>query len=77
MKILLYSYLQLLLISMNTINVANGRVLASIVFSFLIGLAWTMGVNGVAGGGTKEKLFYAAGGSLGTGTGVLLSTLLY
>ena len=62
---------------MNTLHFANGKLIASIVFSFFIGLAWTMGVNGVAGGGTKEKLFYAAGGSLGTGRGVLLSTLLY
>jgi hypothetical protein len=76
-KVALYAYIQLVLISMNTWHIANGKLIASIVFSFLIGLAWTMGVNGVAGGGTKEKLFYAAGGSLGTGTGVLLSTLLY
>ena len=77
MKIALYAYTQLVLISMNTWHIANGKLVASIVFSFLIGLACTMGVNGVAGSGTKEKLFYAAGGSLGTGTGVLLSTLLY
>jgi hypothetical protein len=77
MKILLYSYLQLLLISMNTINVANGRVLASIVFSFLIGIAWCVGVKGVANGSLKEKLQYCTGCCLGCGSGVIISNTFF
>ena len=75
MKILFYSYLQLLLISMNTVNVANGRVWLSIVFSFLIGIAWCVGVKGVANGSLKEKLQYCTGCCLGCGSGVALSNL--
>lgn len=76
MKILFYAYLQLLLISMNTVNVATGRVLPSIILSFLIGIAWCVGVKGVATGSLKEKLMYCTGCCLGCGSGVILSNAL-
>ena len=77
MKILLYSYLQLLLLSMNTYNIATGRVLYSIIFSFLIGIVWCYSVTGVAKGSLKEKLQYSIGCSLGCGTGVIISSTFF
>ena len=77
MKILLYSYLQLLLLSMNTYNIASGRLWYSIIFSFLIGIVWCYNVTGVANGTIKEKLQYSIGCSLGCGTGVILSNTFF
>ena len=61
MKILLYSYLQLLLLSMNTYNIATGRIFYSIIFSFIIRIVWCYRVTGVAKGSIKEKLQYSIG----------------
>jgi len=77
MKILLYSYLQLLLLSMNTYNIATGKILYSIIFSFLIGIVWCYNVTSVANGTLKEKLMYSIGCSLGCGTGVIISTTFF
>lgn len=77
MKILLYSYLQLLLLSMNTYNIATGKIWYSIIFSFLIGIVWCYNVTGVANGTIKEKLQYSFGCSLGCGSGVILSNMFF
>ena len=77
MKILLYSYLQLFLLSMNTYNIATGRILYSIIFSFFIGIVWCYGVTGIARGGLKQKLQYSLGCSLGCGTGVIISSTFF
>jgi hypothetical protein len=77
MKILLYSYLQLLLLSMNTYNIATGKIIHSIIFSFLIGIVWCYNVTGVAKGSFKDKMYYSIGCSLGCGTGVIFSKYFF
>ncbi len=75
-KIFIFAYIQILLIATNTINVANGKLLAAMITSLLIGIAWCIGVTGVAHGTVKEKMSYCVGGSLGCGSGILVSNFL-
>ena len=75
-KIFIFSYIQILLIATNTINVANGKLAQAMITSLLIGIAWCVGVTGVAHGKVKEKIAYCIGGSLGCGSGILISDLL-
>lgn len=75
-KIFTFAYIQILLIATNTINVANGKLVEAMVTSLLIGAAWCVGVTGVARGEMKEKIAYCIGGSLGCGSGILLSEYL-
>jgi len=75
-KIFIFAYIQILLIATNTINVANGKLLEAMITSLLIGVAWCVGVTGVASGGLKQKIAYCVGGSLGCGSGIIISNYL-
>lgn len=75
-KIFIFAYIQILLIAINTINVANGKLLEAMVTSLLIGIAWCIGVAGVANGNLKQKLAYCVGGSLGCGSGIIISNYI-
>ena len=50
---------------MNTYNIATGKIIHSIIFSFLIGIVWSYNVTGVAKGSFKDKMYYSIGCSLG------------
>jgi hypothetical protein len=76
LKIFIFAYIQILLIATNTINVANGRLLEAMITSLLIGIAWCIGVTGVANGTMKQKLAYCVGGSLGCGSGIIVSSYI-
>jgi len=75
-KVFIVAYIQILLIATNTINVANGKLVPAMITSLLIGVAWCVGVTGVAHGKLKEKIAYCIGGSLGCGSGIVVGDLL-
>ena len=75
-KVFTFAYIQILLIAVNTINVANGKMVPAMITSLLIGVAWCVGVKGVAHGELKEKIAYCIGGSLGCGSGIIFSNFL-
>lgn len=75
-KIFIFAYIQILLIATNTINVANGKLVPAMITSLLIGVAWCVGVTGVAHGKLKEKIAYCVGGALGCGSGIIVSDFL-
>ena len=75
-KVFIVAYIQILLIAVNTINVAYGKLVPAMITSLLIGVAWCVGVTGVAHGKLKEKIAYCIGGSLGCGSGIIFSNFL-
>jgi len=76
LKIFIFAYIQILLIATNTINVASGKLLEAMITSLLIGVAWCIGVTGVANGELKEKIAYCVGGALGCGSGIIVSDII-
>lgn len=75
-KIFSFAYIQILLIAVNTINVASGKVFLAMITSLLIGVAWCVGVSGVANGKIEDKIAYCIGGALGCGSGIIVSKFL-
>jgi len=69
--------MQLLLICINTWQIANGKIIGVIVVSFFIGLLWTLNVKSVSVGCWKARLIYSAGSALGAGTGLLAARWIY
>jgi len=69
--------LQLTLIALNTYQLANKHYLGSIIVGFLISLVWTFNVKSAAFGSLNDKIVYALGASVGTGIGLLFSTIIY
>lgn len=78
MRTFAFAYLHLMLICLNTWQVANAKWVGAVVVGFLISLLWTFNVNNVARDGTmKNRLLYSFGSSFGIGTGLFLVRLLY
>lgn len=72
-----YAWLQVSLIAINTWQIANGKLIGALIVGFLISLAWTFNVKRAAFATWPTRLIYCAGASIGTGTGILISHLIY
>ena len=73
----LYADLQVTLICLNTWQIANNKLLGSIIVGFLISLVWCFNTQRVAFSNLFDKLVYASGACLGTASGLYLSSVLY
>jgi hypothetical protein len=76
-KIALTGFVQVLLVSLNTYNIAHGHAAAAVSISFLISITWTLNVRSVSIGGWTERILYSASAAFGTVVGMVLSTALY
>jgi hypothetical protein len=70
-------FLQVLLIAINTYQIANSKYIGAVIVGFGISWLWTSNVKKVAFGNNKDRLIYACGASLGTVTGLLTSKIIY
>jgi len=76
-KITLFAtaFVQVFLISLNTVLLSHKQVLPSIVCAFLISYVWTVNVKRAAFGSHSDKLTYAFGAACGTSLGIYISGL--
>lgn len=72
-----FAYLQVMLVVVNTWQVANQKFLGAIIVGFLISLVWTLNVKRVAFGEWSTRLIYCLGASFGTASGLLITQLIY
>jgi hypothetical protein len=76
-KTFLYSWLQVTLIATNTYQVANQKWVGAIIIGFLISFVWTINVGRVVFACNWIRLVYSLGAMTGTGTGILITHLIY
>jgi hypothetical protein len=74
-KTFLYAYTQVMLIVINTWQIAHQKFFGAVVVGFLISLVWTFNVKRVAFGEWRTRLVYCSGAALGTCSGLFLTTL--
>jgi len=67
----LLCFWQVLLVSINTYQIANHKWVGIAIFAFLISFFWTYNVTIVMFGDWKQRAVYALGGSVGCLTGGL------
>lgn len=77
MKNFVLAWLQVSLISLNTWQIANHKVIGALVVGFLISLVWTFNVQDVSKSNLKGKMSYALGAMTGTATGLALTFTFY
>jgi hypothetical protein len=73
----LYAYMQVTLICLNTWQIANNKIIGSIIVGFLISLIWCFNTQRVAFSNLYDKVIYATGACCGTASGLTLSNILY
>ena len=71
------AWAQVLLVVLNTWQIANGKIVGALIVGFLISLVWTFNVKRAAFATWTTRIIYCDGASAGTGTGLWLADLLY
>jgi hypothetical protein len=69
--------IQVLLVAINTWQIAHGKWFGCMVVGFLISYVWTWNVKKVAFGTHGDRLIYAGGAALGTIAGLAIATFFY
>lgn len=76
-KLFATGFTQVLLVAINTFQIAHEKWLGCIIVGFLISYIWTWNVKKVAFGTHLDRVIYAGGASAGTIAGLLLSIWFY
>lgn len=76
MKLILTGYLQVLLVAINTVLIANSKYAAVTAVSFLISFVWSHNIKKVAFGGIADRILYSTGAALGGLSGLFLGELI-
>lgn len=76
LKVYLSSLLQILLVSVQTINLQHGRIALVGITSTLIGITWLYNVNGATKSGSLTKAAYIFGGATGATISMSVSKYL-
>lgn len=69
-------FVQVALVSLNTVLLSKGQTGPSILVAFLISYVWTFNVKRAAFGSQVEKLIYSAGAASGAAVGLYIAGLL-
>lgn len=77
-RTLLFSaaFVQVLLVSLNTILLAHKQIASSIAVAGLISYVWTFNVKRAAFGSHWDKIIYSLGAACGSGVGIYLAGLI-
>ena len=72
-KLALTAYLQVALVAMNTVYIAQGNIPAAFLTSYGISHLWTLNVARVAIGNALDRFCYAFGAACGCVTGLIVA----
>lgn len=70
------AFVQVLLVSLNTILLAHKQIASSIAVAGLISYVWTFNVKRAAFGSHLDKIIYSLGAACGSGVGIYLAGLI-
>jgi len=70
------AFVQILLVSLNTILLAHKQIASSIAVAGLISYVWTFNVKRAAFGSHWDKIIYSLGAACGSGVGIYLAGLI-
>jgi len=69
--------IQVMLVCVNTWQIANEKYLGAIIVGFLISLVWTLNVRAAAFGTIWQRLSYCLGAATGTALGLTITQIIY
>lgn len=74
-KIFLTAFVQVLLVSLNTIFLSKDNYTGVTICAFLISYVWCLNVKKVSIGSRKEQIIYASGACIGSLSGLVISKM--
>lgn len=75
--IFITSFLQVILVTTNTYQIANQHYIGMSIVGFFISFLWTFNVSSVVFGSVKQRVVYGLGGMCGCLTGGILTHYFY
>jgi hypothetical protein len=76
-KLLTTGFLQIMLVCINTYQVAHAKWLGVFVVGFGISFLWSFNVKQIAFGTVQDRILYALGAAVGSIAGLLIAKLYY
>lgn len=76
-ELFLSGMIHVLLVAINTYQLAHKKWVGCFIIGFLISFIWTFNVKKIAFGKNAERIIYAFGAAVGTVLGLALSTFFY
>jgi hypothetical protein len=70
-------FFQVFFVAMNTYFIATKNLYGTIVAGFVISIIWSFNVKKIAFGSINDRIVYAVGASLGSATGLSVSTMFF
>lgn len=70
-------FIQVILVAINTYQIANNKILGTVIFGFLISFVWSFNVRKIAFGTMTDRIVYALGAAGGSATGLVIATQYY
>jgi hypothetical protein len=76
-KLFLTGFVQVILVVINTFQVAHNKYSGVFFVGFLISLVWSYNVKKIAFGSFTDRVIYSSGAAVGSLTGLFISNLIY
>jgi hypothetical protein len=69
--------IQVLLVGLNTYQIAHEKWIGAFIVGFLISFVWTFNVKKIAFGTMTDRIIYASGAAFGTTLGLIIAQIIY
>lgn len=70
-------YIQVVLVALNTYQLAHNKYIGALIVGFLISLVWTLNVKRVAFGDWTDRIIYSTGAAAGCVSGLFIANIIY
>lgn len=77
LQVFIAGFIQVVLVSVNTWQLAHEKFLGAFIVGFCISMVWAINIKKVVLGNRVDKIFYAFGAGLGSMMGIFISKLIY
>jgi hypothetical protein len=77
LKIASAGFIQVLLVCINTYQIAHEKWLGVFLIGFLISFSWSFNVKKIAFGSMQDRIFYALGAAVGSISGLFIAKMYY
>lgn len=76
-QLFMTGFIQVILVVINTYQIAHEKWAGVVFVGFLISLVWSYNVKRIAFGSLKDRLIYSSGAAIGSLAGLVISVWFY